>query len=566
MKTASKILVVVVVLGLLLLGGYAIYRYLLPRWIPILFYTYAGLGFAISIYGISRMILQSGRSGSLRDDIPAIIRIMTEKSDLSTRIRQIRNWTEILLREIADVILWPIALLSNLLLIRKSPSMGTQELAVRQTLHLSEHYYSLFSLTVTLAVFGLGFRGMDLKRYGAIALSLVLIAISLRHARYSIQTTPLPAVFRRLSANPYFAFLALIAADFSTMVLALTALRAPGNFSSVTLDHLHSTANQLLQAQEPLKLLRGGSLTEQQVIVGVIGLLFYLALFKTLTEYKEFRRQHEDYIWLASASNSLGNFSAALRHLRKVGSWNDQAHGAEIVALIGVNEIDKAAAKVRLFLENSHKDLSPEQIYASMWSACLLAPLADDTMLTLFQYSVTLNVRDAFMQDSLVGTEGNRSLQKKALDVFLPVKDKYPLTAAKLLFLLDDSAGALALLKEAPSPILLDEVIKLVLQLTINISEPNNSSEDNAKIFQDWWPLANAKLHELMKITGVPWERIGAYAQFLSIRVIASEIAPDRVDVLTYLCDSFKEETQGEEALRGFSVAELRIQKIGASA
>ena len=562
MKVAGKVLVAVVVLGLLLLLGYAVYRYVLPRWVPILFYAYSGLGSVVFIVGIVRVISQSGKSGSFREDVLKTLRTVAQKSDLPARIARLRDGVAVLARAVAGAIVWPVDTFFGTLMAVKNPGITPTEAGVRQNLRLSEHYYSLFALAVTLAVFGLEFRDVDLGKYGAVVLSLVLASTALRHVGYSVQTTPLPAILRRVSANPYLAFLVIIAADFSTLVLALTALSAPGKLSSVTLDDLRGTANQLLQAQEPLKLLRGMKLTEHQVIVGVVGLLFYLALFKTITELKEFKRRDEDYIWLAGAANMLGNFAAALRHLRKVESWNVEARSAEIVALIGVNEIDKAEQKARQLLEHSHKGISPEQIFGAMWQAYLIAPVPEDPLVTLYQHAVTSNVRDALVQDGMGVIEGNRHLQERALEVFAAAKDKYPLTIARLLALSGDRAAALEIVKQTNFPLLLDEVIASASQLTLTVSNPDTTPEADAQSFRDWAPTALPRIRELMKVAGQPWERVAAFAQAMGVLAIARHLAPDRVQELTFLCDTFKDESQVEDEVVGLKAVELRYQSL----
>jgi hypothetical protein len=384
MKMVSKILLVGLLLGLLLLAGYAVYHYLLPRWVPILFYAYTALGLTIWFVGLVRVISESSKSGDVRQDFLKLVEALTQKSGLLARLARFRDWVAAFARTIANAILWPVGALSGWNLMKKNPRMGLQEFGIRQDLRLSEHYYSLFSLAVALAVFGLEFRSVDLGKYGAIVLAMMLVGTTLRHVCYSIQTTPLPAVLRRVSASPYLAFLVVILADFSTLILALTALSASGSASRVTWVDFRNTASQLLQAQEPLKLLlQGTRLTEHQVIVGVVGILFYLALLKTLLAVKEFKRKNEDHIWLASRASALGNFAAAVRHLRRVEGWSVDARSAEIVALIGVNEVDKAEENVRQLLEYNNKDTSPERIFGEMWGASMLAPVSEDALVTL---------------------------------------------------------------------------------------------------------------------------------------------------------------------------------------
>jgi hypothetical protein len=166
------------------------------------------------------------------------------------------------------------------------------------------------------------------------------------------------------------------------------------------------------------------------------------------------------------------------------------------------------------------------------------------------------------VQSSLAALTGNQRLRERVAEVFSTAKDTYPLTVAALLVESGNRAAALELLKQTKPPTLLDEVVGLVLQLTITVSDPDTTPEADAQSFREWWPSAIPRIRELIKMAAPPWERIHTYGQIMSVLAIAREIAPERIQALTFLCDKYKNETEGEEAVRGFHAVELQMQKL----
>lgn len=565
MKAIGKILGSLLVLGLLALAAYAIYHYLLPRWVGILFYAYIGCGLLIWVIGIFTVVSEAGKSGNFKDDFTKMVQILAQKSDLNARLGRLREAIGGLGRILGSAIVWPVDVGYGILESKRHPGMTQKQVNLRLGLSLLEHYYSLFALLAVVALLGLDRRGVKLGRYEDIVLAMLLASVTLRHIRYSIQTTPFPAHLRRVSANPYVAFLVIIAADFTTLVLALTALGRSGSVSAITLGDLWATGAQLLKAKEPLKVLQGTRLTEHQLLVGFVGLLFYLALLKTLTEFKEFKRTDGDYVWLATAANALGNFAAALRHLRKVESWNADARATEIVALLGVNEIDAAEEKVGQLIEYNHKDRSPEAIFGIVWSACLMNPISNDTNVSIFQHALRSNMQDAFVQDSAAAAGQIPEVKDRVRALFDPVKQTYPLTWARLSILAGEPAAAVEFLRQIKPTALLDEVVGMVLQMLGTISNPEASEEEAAKYFREWVELAIPKIRALMRVEGKSWERTVTFSQIMAVLTVAREATPERVEELTFLADSFKDKTEASEAQMGMKFVEMSLQKHAAA-
>jgi hypothetical protein len=251
---AGKIFVAILLVALLLFAGHVAYAYLLPRWVPLLFYAYAILGLVFWTIGIAGVISERRNPKAFKDETVDVLEEATKKSGLLAWLARLRDKAALLAAMIGNPILWPVGAISGFRLARSHPGgrMGLREIGLRQALTLSEHYNSLFCLAVVAPVLILESRHVALGKYGSIALSLIVVNTISRHVRYAIATTPLAAGLRRISATPYLMFLIIMATDFSVLVLALAALSKPIGTSPLTPDDVRHTANQLLQAQEPL--------------------------------------------------------------------------------------------------------------------------------------------------------------------------------------------------------------------------------------------------------------------------------------------------------------------------
>jgi hypothetical protein len=294
-------------------------------------------------------------------------------------------------------------------------------------------------------------------------------------------------------------------------------------------------------------------------------LMYYVALLKIALSFREFQRKDEDYVWLASTANQLGNFSAALRHLKAVKSWNVEARFTKIVALIGVNELESAEREARLLLEEGGEKASPERVFSTLWTACVLFPPAEDIQLTVLRRALDWNIRDAFVLGAVTATEGSPGLRENATRMFSAVGEKYPLVLAYLSMLAGDREAALATLKAMEAPLPLDEILRLTSLIAVTVSDPKTSLEQDAKSFQDWVAPNLPKIRALTKDLVDPMERVRAYDQITAVLIFASRLAPQKVEELAFLCDSLRAEAKGEEAALALRVIDLRFTKLRAS-
>ncbi|HTR35097.1 MAG TPA: hypothetical protein VMH80_04305 [Bryobacteraceae bacterium] len=569
MKSAGRVVLFVVLLGLALLVGYGAYIYVLPRWVAILFYGYLAVGVAMVAYGIKFVVSDLKSPKTERQKYGPALGEITRSSGWKARIQRTRDAVALPLRVLANAIVWPVDSAFGFLLSFRSSGdrmMTATELGLRQKADLPEYSYSLYTLAAVAAVFTLGYTTVSLGQYSTLVLILLVTSTSLRHLCYSIETTPLAVNLRRSRTNPYAAFLLIVAADYSTLVLALTCIFGAHKVSEVTLSDLWTMGTQLIHAEDTLwRMFKGTKLTPNEITIGVIGLLFYLALVKTLLEYKEFRRNDEDYVWLANAASRLGNFAAALRQLNNIHSWNAEAYSAKILALIGVNQVEEAEKQTQLLLEHQKKDASPEGVFGTLWQAYLLGPVSDNVGVALLQRAMDLKVRDAFLEDSVGVDAANPLVQQKATDMFSLARDTYPLTLARVRAVSGDWAGVSEILRQFKPAFPVDEVIALVIGVAATVADPQTTAEQDSQNFRDWAAQSLPRIKLLIKEPLQPWEQVLMFSELQRTLLLARRLAPERVEEVIYLGDSVKAAAKGGEATRGFQFTEKRYKELAAS-
>jgi hypothetical protein len=566
MKLIGKILIGLLLLGLLILVGYVAYVYLLPKWVPILFYTYLILGMADLSVGIIKVLQAINEPGNWGQALLKLMTKMAQASDVASRFKRLRDAISSLASTVARVIVWPVDSLYGLFMFpsRTGEQLNVEEFSLKKLGDMPEASYSLYALVVVLAVLGLGFLRVDLKKYGAITLALMVASASLRHLSYTVGTVSLPARLRRIGANPYAMFLVVAGADFSILVLGLTALNLPGKLDTITEPALIRTGHELLQSEGALwGIFKGARPSLHQLIVAFVGILFSLALLKVLKEFGEFKRKDEDYTWLAQVANRLGNFSASLRHLRNVKSWNLEARSAEIVALLGVNEIEKAAQKTWSMLESDHKDVSEATVFATMTNACLLPHMPQSAYLAILKRAVDTNVQDAMLQDGLVLVIQN-NLQKEVIAFLSPVADRLPLTTARTYLLSGDFKTCLANLEGRSYSSDLDQLIGQVLIFTAYALKEETTQDQKVKSFASCATQAIPLVRKLNDAHIEPWERFICFEEVQRMLLFAHSFGPDRVEQLRFLADSIKDKLKDEDSVRRYTAIESHFSSYAA--
>lgn len=541
MKALGWIAFGIVAVGILALVGYGAYVYLLPRWIPIVFYLYAAMALVVLALGIRSNLTQSSNPTT----IDANLRMVTEASrtmSWKTRLNYLRERIVSGVSLIGNTPIWPVPMAMGMINALRQPgrTMPSRELFARLSTSLIQNYMSAYSLAVVVGVVLLEMHTGRTSPYETIILYALLISTSIRHFAYSIATVSLPASLRRAVSMPYLAFIVIILTDFSILVLVLTVVGTPNVPGRLSFNTLHETSNALLAAQEPLKLVRGVALTFHQLLTGFVGLFFYLALMKTLWDFREFKRQDEDFVSMAGIANEMGNFSAALQHLQKVRSWNGEGRMVKLVALLGVNRVDLAEREAELFLEDRQLRKTPNTVFEAIWGVCSLTPLSDEVKLEIIERAIKFKVNDFYLILAALGMTENKELNARFHDLLSSVAADYPLTLACLCLNAGNLEECNNLLSTVPLSSPNVEIPQRVLSMKAMLMNPETGTEEDTKNFREWAKQNLPRIREMAVGITDPNELFFAILYVISILPFAGLLASERVQELKFLISSLK--------------------------
>jgi len=567
MKRFSQILATCACILLLVLVGYAFFKYLVPHWVALIFYCYVIVGVFVLSFGTIRISASSRRAKTAQEQLYESLRTVFSKTDIMTRVRSARDLIAALASALAGAIIWPVDTWFGFRLGREAgdKALSAEYLALNKSTGVSQHSYSLFALAITVVTFGLTYRGVRLEIYGPLTLYMMLCNVMLRHLQYFSGTTSLPAILRRTNANPYLLFLLILAADYLTLLLTLTALGHSGSLSTVTLQELRGTSREMLNAKDPLMaILRGQVPGFHRLLVTTAGLGFGLAITKAIFDFKECQRQDEDYAWLAAVDIRLGNFASALRHLGNLTSFNQLSQTLEMVAQLGVNEIAEAEKVSWELIETAKAEQSKEVMFCSLYQCCVQAPIPETVHTGLIRRAIELQIEDVLLQDTLSILASVPSEWPAVNDILSKQQDTYPLSFARLLFLEGKWADCFRQADSAARPAPLDEIVRLNLLLCSKLSE-TATDDEAAQVLEDYAALLTPKIRELAKANGKLWERMLLFEEIERTLVLARAAKSSRVQELDHLADVVKAGTSGDQATRGFKLTELLMSHASAA-
>jgi hypothetical protein len=385
----------------------------------------------------------------------------------------------------------------------------------------------------------------------------MVVGTTLRHAAYSAATVPFPALLRRAYSNPYLVFVLILVADYAVLTFALTALAFPKPLHDIRLSDLGNTAIHLWHGWEaPMALFKEQRLSGLEILLALPPVFLDLALLEIIRNFGEFRRKDEDYIWLAQKENRLARFSTALRHLSNVKSQSTEARLAEIVSLIGVNQIAEAEKLARAFLETQHNPNTPERVLNVMMGAITAEPVSMGSRLALVKWAIGAGV----MESSLVGSFyffNWGDYFDELMDTITAAEDRYPIANAIIAFQNNKVDEALALLEKPSIQKPSDKIYALSSRLEVRVKNPAATPAQQLKIFRDFMANDLPQITKLFELCTEELERLAAVSSILALIPMARGLDPDVVEQLSYVADRFKGTIKDEDLLVAIRALDL---------
>jgi hypothetical protein len=513
---------ILAVLGCLLISLiYLLYRFGIPGWESLAFYGYLCVS-SILVLILPFLVLVKVRrwlrTGSTSRE--SIIDSIAYASPTFTRTAKIRRLLAELLGSLEFALVWPeyLALTVYFWLAyrwhskntpMKSGEVRLRDYSVWLSLRSIDLLTSLSVLTMILLLYTLSIAGVTDAAYDRILIVLLGGSVVVRHLRYFVSEAGLIVNLRRLVANPYITFLMILAADFCILVLSFAAISVEELRLALTMDNIGATLQSLFLFGELTQLFEGNALTITQIITSVAGLLFYLALLSAVTNYGDFRPVIDDYVWLAARHNHLGDFRTSLSILHRVQPKDTRTDSLEIGARLGMKDLNIAEQRARAIIQREGYSLTNDRIFQTVLESTILAPLSDDSMLSVVRYGMDLEVSDYLLLTAIAQClDKSDNLKSGVQELIAPAESKYPLTLA-LFVVFDNPAHAIELLDKATPGSELEEVVRLVLKLLANSlhdvsldgEEAVDLSVEEASALRGWLeqdlPLVNDLLAEV---------------------------------------------------------------------
>ena len=311
-----------------------------------------------------------------------------------------------------------------------------------------------------------------------------------------------------------------------------------------------ATASKFYRSRELLDFFTGQITARQpakDLVVGIAGLMFYIAMISSALNYKEFVRKDEDHIWSAARRSMLGQYAIALRHLELVKNETKDFFVQRAIALLGVNHIDESRKALLSFLQASRKTPTEDELFYNLISFSMIVPISSDILVSIIRDGMEKNILDStcfFSTCLLIETMPEKEQLVETLE---QKADKYPLSCARLRLAVDKANDAVPLLQKPYLTSPKDEIIRLWLLWMIETENPATQIHDDQVISKRWvkeeFPKFKVQLEQLKD----PLSKAQVYSLIAPfIRLVAMFDKTVEQEFL-YFADQFKKEIKGDE-------------------
>src|SRR5215475_3969668 len=401
MKLVGQLLLILFFIALLALVIYFLGQKLLSAWAPIMYFTYMFIGFCACIAGFINIMIKNRGTTFIEKYMLTVGKVLNVQSMSWTQLLILR--ARAILSTIAKIfvmmILWPIPISLAFHARSKRPDVTDAKLPLLVAILPIDPFMSLCTTILIVASYGFAFLGVSGSGYVRIWLWTLGVSVVCRETEYSIGADGLPARLRKISAGPYLNFVLITILDFISLILFISPLINGTPLTSISLESAKQTAIGLLKFRDLGDFIFGENLTGIQIVVAIVGLIFYTALLSSIIRFREFARGDVDLTWLANHSLKLGDYANALRYIRSVRERTNATDAVHIAALLGVNDVEKAFEVARINLRrNGEEDDIKAQCYRVSDIALMFGTVPGHVT-----FAVCQKWAEAKMPDTLLG-------------------------------------------------------------------------------------------------------------------------------------------------------------------
>ena len=401
---------------------------------------------------------------------------------------------------------WPVA--SPRPARQRFAGLGSMESAADMQLRPLDRGIAVFSAALMTGLALLAVADVVWRPFLLVLPVVVLAGIAARHLAYL--TGKLSERLRHSLSAPLPAALAIATADLVAITVASSLILAPHAGAHLGLAGLRTGALDLLAFKKlTWSTIPGDS--DRQLLVACAGLLFYLALAKTLLNPGQYSRGGADYSAVAVALVTLGRVREAQEWALRDKDLSRESMYARAHVAFARGDFKEALAKVAAARRSSGEDDGID--HCVMW---LFAPAfaghfrSDDAKLTsFFGDALDAGAGDPALACCLLNAASwGIAVNARPLTSLLPrlPEDGYPLSRAIVTGLAGDLPAAVELLLRARPGSEIEEVVRLCLiaQARAGITAAGG---DGAWL-PEWEAEALPRLRELSRSMPGQWRKM----------------------------------------------------------
>jgi hypothetical protein len=407
--------------------------------------------------------------------------------------------------EAAEVLLhWPAAVIDTL---RRGRAV------VRSPMHTDAAYRldppdlssSAIALGLILAVAGVLVLGTPSPLFAKSFLMVLVSGIAVRHARYLVTGSSLPESLRRSRYKPYLGYFLVLCADIIGVAVALCLIQPGVEINQLSSGDFLDSAMRVFQFKTNIpRSFR--DLWRYETVILTVGFLVSGSVVRNLIRFKEFQRTNEDYVAVAWLHNRLGEFQRAREYIAKTGTRLESGVSADVLALMGLDELERAHKTVIDFLPAREYPTGSDSAWMFMASLGQMGAVPKLVRQRMVDLMLASDASDMAML-SAVGFAQQAGADTLGLIGELASKaDKYPLTLADLHVHAGNLGTATALLDNATLPSPTEQIVRENIRFWHSLSDA--TAEEERQAIERWldqgFPLIRKLLPEVVSY----WNRI----------------------------------------------------------
>jgi hypothetical protein len=479
---------------------------------------------------------------------------------------------------ISTALVWPLALVVFGYALANPKDDAAPRVSFGGTV-LTEHLESFgVGVWMMLAVAIAEISSVD-DRYPRLVVYTLLAAVIVKQVALVVLPGGLPELIRRKTTQPYQAFLLILVLDAASLIVGCHYLRVSAAHG-VADGGVGQTAALLLNTaplvQRIIGFVDGQAIPQGDLAIGLVGLIFNLALIKNVLNIKIFRRTDGDYLYLAQNRLQGGHATEALRYLDCISKDHKNAPSALLLrstALVVLCDFERAKPLAARAVEGELDlvvPVSEDEVFSILVSASMVMPVPTEVSIKLFKWLsesgasdwLLANLVDASLTVLHQTAKSERDVQNVAreLEQVGCRLSVLPLTGAVLKLHLLEIGDVRRCLSEMRPNIPIESLSRRMILMLAMMRQPDTSVEEDRSAFSKWTddnaPAIMSEVREL-----VEWnQKLIALGILLDLQTLATAFGHASAGYFAYLANMLSAD------LRKYKWLEVIVESLNTTA